>query len=409
MPNFNLKDEVFMEAASRFPTPFYLYDESGIRKTARDLLSAFAFDPGFRQYFAVKALPNPHILRILLSEGMGLDCSSHSELLLAQKAGATGKDVMFSANAMPPAEFALARQMGAAINLDDPSDIALLQHHGGIPDTISLRLNPDLSFQRGSIMGGAEDSKFGMLESQALPALTQLAALGVERFGLHAMAKSNSLDPAYLGQLAAYLFAQGKQLSHQTGLPFAFVNLSGGVGIPYRPEDTPVDIFLAAQQVQAARDTAFPRGNPPSIKTELGRFVTGPHGFLVTRATHRKNTGRAFIGLDASASDLLRPAMYGAYHHATVVNKRDWPHDQVYDLTGALCENNDKFAIMRPLPKIELGDLLFLHDAGAHSHAMGYQYNGRLRSAEVLYTKDGDFRLIRRAETPEDYFATLVE
>ena len=410
LPNFSLSDEVFLRAAEQFPTPFYLYDEEGIRGAARRLHDAFAWNPRYREYFAVKALPNPSILKILIDEECGLDCSSLTELLMAKRLGIRGENLMFSANAMPPEEFRLAREMDAIINLDDISDIDLLLHHGGIPESICLRYNPGGLFGDGNaIMGSPKDSKFGWTRPQLSEGLKRLKELGVKRFGLHAFLASNMLGEVYYPLLAKLLYETGKELTGEVGLPLDFINLSGGIGIPYRPEDKAADIGLIGRRVEEDYQESFhdPKAGMVAIKTELGRYMTGPYGWLVSRAVHEKNTHKRYIGLDASAVNLLRPAMYGAYHHITVIGKRDAPHTALYDVTGALCENNDKFAIDRKLPEIGIGDLVILHDAGAHGFAMGYQYNGRLRSAEVLYTREGDFRLIRRAETPEDYFATL--
>lgn len=410
MPNFSLGDDVFVQAAERFPTPFYLYDERGIRQAARGLQAAFSWNPRYREYFAVKALPNPSILKILIEEGCGLDCSSLTELMMAKRLGVTSENLMFSANAMPPEEFRLAREMGATINLDDITDIDTLLHNGGIPSSICLRYNPGGLFGDGNaIMGSPKDSKFGWTRPQLSEGLARLKALGVERFGLHAFLASNMLGEVYYPLLAKLLYETGKELTEECGLPLDFINLSGGIGIPYLPEDKPADIALIGQRVEEDYRQSFPQEDSPTvaIKTELGRYMTGPYGWLVARAVHEKNTHKRYIGLDACAVNLLRPAMYGAYHHITVIGKREAPHTELYDITGALCENNDKFAIDRKLPPIELGDLVILHDAGAHGFAMGYQYNGRLRSAEVLYTESGEFRLIRRAETQDDYFATL--
>lgn len=410
MPNFSLSDEVFLRAAEQFPTPFYLYDEEGIRGAARRLHEAFSWNPRYKEYFAVKALPNPSILKILIDEECGLDCSSMTELLMAQRLGIKGDNLMFSANAMPPEEFRIAREMQAMINLDDISDIDILLHHGGIPESICLRYNPGGLFGDGNaIMGRPKDSKFGWTRPQLSEGLKCLKGLGVKRFGLHAFLASNVLDEVYYPLLAKLLYETGKELTAECGLPFDFINLSGGIGIPYKPEDKAADIGLIGRRVEEDYQESFhdPEAGMVAIKTELGRYMTGPYGWLVSRAVHEKNTHKRYIGLDASAVNLLRPAMYGAYHHITVIGKRDAPLTALYDVTGALCENNDKFAIDRKLPEIDIGDLVILHDAGAHGFAMGYQYNGRLRSAEVLYTKEGDFRLIRRAETPEDYFATL--
>ena len=411
MPNFSLSDDVFVRAAELFPTPFHLYDEAGMRRNARALNAAFAWAPHFREYFAVKALPNPHILKLFKEEGCGVDCSSECELLLAGMAGFSGENIMFSANAMPPEEFAHARAMGAIINLDDISDIDLLLAHGGIPETVCVRYNPGGAFTLGNaIMGAPGDSKYGWTREQLPVGLRRLKALGARQFGLHAFLASNTTDNSYYPKLAGILFDLGVEMEKACGMPLAFVNLSGGIGIPYRPEAAPADLTEIGRGVRQAYARVFghPAQGRVGIKTELGRFMTGPNGWLVTRVTHEKNIHKRYIGVDACASNLMRPAMYGAYHHIHVCGKRDWPADHVYDVTGCLCENNDKFAIDRPLPQIGIGDLMVIHDTGAHGFSMGYQYNGRLRSAEVLYTQDGDFRLIRRAETPEDYFATLV-
>ena len=407
MPNFNLKDEVFESAAAQFPTPFTLYDEQGIRENARKLNRAFAWCPSFREYFAVKALPNPSILRIMKEEGCGLDCSSATELTLARVCGFSGDEVILSANAMPPEEFAQARALGAFINLDDITDIDLLAKNGGIPETICLRYNPGGHFSIGNtIMGNPGEAKYGMTDEQLRQALRCLSTMGATSFGLHAFLSSNTTDDSYYPALARTLFELGRDLAAETGMRFAFVDLSGGIGIPYRPEDKPTDIMAVGEGVRKVYEEIFPEGGV-GIKTELGRWMTGPFGWLVTRAVHEKKIYRDYIGVDACAVHLMRPAMYGAYHHITVCGKRDLPADRLYDITGSLCENNDKFAIQRPLPEIALGDLLVIHDTGAHGTAMGYNYNGRLRGAEVLRQADGTFRLIRRAEKPEDYFATL--
>lgn len=411
MPNFSLSDEVFLRAAELFPTPFYLYDEGGIRRAAQRLRQAFSWNPRYREYFAVKALPNPSILRILIEEGCGLDCSSKTELMMAGRLGVRGEDLMFSANAMPAEELRLARDMGATINLDDISDIDTLLENGGIPQSICLRYNPGGLFGDGNaIMGSPRDSKFGWTRPQLSEGLKRLKTLGVRRFGLHAFLASNMLGEVYYPLLAKLLYETGKELTEECGLPLDFINLSGGIGIPYRPEDKPADIGLIAERVREDYVESFGENHTPpiAVKTELGRYMTGPYGWLVSRAMHEKNTHKRYIGLDACAVNLLRPAMYGAYHHISVCGKREAPATTLYDVTGALCENNDKFAIDRLLPEVEMGDLVLIHDAGAHGFAMGYQYNGRLRSAEILYTEKGDYRLIRRAETQEDYFATLT-
>lgn len=410
VPNFSLSDDVFLRAAQQFATPFYLYDEKGIRKAARRVNRAFGWAPGFREYYAVKALPNPHILRILMEEGCGLDCSSMTELVLAQRLGAQGDLIMFSANAMPPEEFSVARGLGALINLDDISDIQTLRDHGGIPETICLRYNPGGAFgDEKGVMGSPQTSKYGMTREQLSQGLQTLRHLGAGKFGLHAFLASNMNNTEYYPKLAALLFEVGKELEAQSGLPLAFINLSGGVGIPYRPDEEAADILPIGQGVEQAYRAALgdPGNARVAIKAELGRYMTGPSGWLVTKAMHEKRIYKHYIGVDANAANLLRPAMYGAYHHITVAGKRGAPLTHTYDITGSLCENNDKFAIDRRMPEIMMGDLLLIHDAGAHAFAMGYQYNGRLRSSEVLYRQDGSFQLIRRAENPEDYFATL--
>ncbi len=407
MPNFSLKDEVFLQAAEQFPTPFHLYDEQQIRERARRLNRAFAWCPDFREYFAVKALPNPAILRILKEEGCGLDCSSATELTLAKACGFAGEEIILSANAMPPEEFAQARALGAFINLDDVTDIELLRTHGGIPETVCMRYNPGGQFSIGNtIMGNPGEAKYGCTREQLRDGLRQLKELGAKAFGLHAFLSSNTTDESYYPALAKALLTLGKELAGETGLRFAFVDLSGGIGIPYRPEDREPDVAAIGEGVRRAYEETVPEGGV-AVKTELGRWMTGPAGWLVTHAVHEKKIYRDYIGVDACAVNLMRPAMYGAYHHITVCGKRDLPADHLYDVTGSLCENNDKFAIQRALPEIAMGDLLVIHDTGAHGYSMGYNYNGRTRSAEVLRRTDGSFALIRRAETAADYFATL--
>lgn len=407
MPNFVLSDEVFRGAADQFPTPFHLYDEHEIRERARKLKNAFSWCSDFREYFAVKALPNPAILRILKEEGCGADCSSATELTLARACGMTGDLAILSANAMPPEEFEQARAMDAWINLDDQSDIDLLAAHGGIPDRIFLRYNPGGSFSIGNaIMGNPGEAKYGFMPEQIAPGLRKLKALGVSAFGLHAFLSSNTIAESYYPALAEILLRFGRKMAEETGLRFGWINLSGGIGIPYRPGEPEPDIDRIGESVRKVYEAECPQGDI-GIKTELGRWMTGPCGWLVTRAVHEKKTHRDYIGVDACAANLMRPAMYGAYHHITVCGKREAPEDHVYDVTGCLCENNDKFAVERELPEIVPGDLLVIHDTGAHGHSMGYNYNGRLRSAEILRREDGSLQMIRRAETAADYFATL--
>ncbi len=410
MPNFSLNDQVFFDAAAQYQTPFHLYTESGIRQTARELNNAFAGVPEFREYFAVKALPNPAILRILKEEGCGVDCASATELMLAEACGFAGEDIMFSANDVPPEEFLMARKLGAYINLDDITHIEPLRQNGGIPEELCLRYNPGGAFRIGNtIMGDPGDAKYGMTLAQLSEALHILKGYGVKRFGLHSFLSSNTTDPAYYPTLALLLFELGRDLMEQTGLVLSFVNLSGGIGIPYLPDAPKADIQAIGAGVAEKYHEVFTRRGIQgvAIKSELGRYMTGPNGWLVTHIIHEKNIYKHYLGLDASACDLMRPAMYGAYHHITLPGKEHLPHDQQVDVTGNLCENNDKFAIDRMLPKAQPGDLLVIHDTGAHGLSMGYNYNGKLRCKEVLLREDGSFALIRRAETPRDYFATL--
>lgn len=407
MPNFNVSDEVFTKAAAAFPTPFHLYDEAGIRARARLLNKAFSWCEDFEEYFAVKALPNPSILRILKEEGCGVDCSSETELMMAERCGFSGRDIMFSANAMPDHELAYARKLNAFVNLDDISHIEILEKNGGIPETICCRYNPGGDFSIGTfVMGNPGEAKYGFTPEQLKEGLLMLKEKGAKRFGIHAFLSSCNTDNSYYPTLAEILFTLARDMREVTGMEIAFVNLSGGIGIPYRPEQEATDVMLVGEEVRKVYERIFPEGGV-ALKTELGRWMTGPEGWLVTHATHYKNTYRHYIGLDACAANLMRPAMYGAYHHITVVGKRDAACDHVYDVTGSLCENNDKFAINRELPKIDMGDIVVIHDSGAHGYAMGYNYNGRLRSAEILLKEDGSFKMIRRAETPKDYFATL--
>ncbi len=410
MPNFSLSDEVFTAACRQFSTPFHLYDEKGIRETVRALKRAFSGFADFKEYFAVKALPTPAILRILREEGCGVDCASETELMLAKALGFSGHDVMFSANEVPPREFELARSMGAYINLDDITHIDLLAAAGGVPEDICLRFNPGGDFRIGNaIMGNPGDAKYGMTRPQLSEALGRLKALGARRFGLHAFLSSNTTDQSYYPALASLLFQTGRELADETGMPLAFVNLSGGIGIPYLPQEPVADLLAIGKGVKAEYDHALTQQGiaDVAIKTELGRYMTGPHGWLVTHVTHEKRIHKHYLGVDASACDLMRPAMYGAYHHITVVGKEALPHTEQVDVVGPLCENNDKFAVDRMLPPTEIGDILVIHDTGAHGLSMGYNYNGKLHCKEVLLREDGSFQLIRRAQTPADYFATL--
>jgi len=403
--------------ARDYPTPFYLYDEQGIRENARALNRAFAWNPGFKEYFAVKATPNPRILKILHEEGCGTDCSSLTELIMSDRCGFKGGEIMFSSNDTPAEEFKLAAELGATINLDDITHIDFLKDTiGSIPKKICCRYNPGGVFTLGEskegfqVMDNPGDAKYGMTRAQISEAYKRLKELGAEEFGIHAFLASNTLSNDYYPALARILFQLAVELKEETGCHITFINLSGGVGVPYRPEQSANDIAVIGGGVRKAyEEVLVPAGmGDVSICTELGRFMLAPYGVLVTRATHEKHTYKEYIGVDACAANLMRPAIYGAYHHITVMGKENEPCDHKYDVTGALCENCDKFAVDRMLPRIDKGDLLVIHDAGAHGHAMGYQYNGRLRSAEVLLQPDGSTRLIRRAEVPEDYFATMI-
>ena len=400
-------DEIIKE----FPTPFHLYDEKGIRENAKALKEAFAWNKGFKEYFAVKATPNPFLINILREYGCGCDCSSYTELMLSEAIGAVGDDIMFSSNATPAEEFAYADKLGAIINLDDFTHIDFLEKAiGHIPETISCRYNPGGLFQiSNDIMDNPGDAKYGMTTEQLFEAFKVLKAKGAKNFGIHAFLASNTVTNDYYPILAKMLFELAVKLQDETGAHVAFINLSGGIGIPYRPDQTPNDIKVIGEGVRKAYDEVLvPAGmGDVAIYTELGRYMMGPYGCLVTKAVHEKHTHKEYIGCDACAVNLMRPAMYGAYHHITVMGKENEPCDHKYDITGSLCENNDKFAIDRMLPKIDIGDTLVIHDTGAHGFAMGYNYNGKLKSAEVLLCEDGTAKLIRRAETPKDYFATF--
>ncbi|MBR5501057.1 MAG: diaminopimelate decarboxylase [Clostridia bacterium] len=398
------------EICKTYPTPFHLYDEKGIREGVRRLRAAFSWNEGYREYFAVKACPNPFLIQIMQEEGCGVDCSSYTELMLAEKLGFHGEDIMFSSNVTPAQDFRYARKLESIINLDDFSHIDFLAQNGGIPELICMRYNPGGDFRiNGSIMGNPGDAKYGMTGEQIREAVKKLSQMGAKRFGIHAFLASNMLNPDYYPSLAAILFELIVTLNQETGAEFEFVNLSGGIGIPYKPEDKPQDLEYIGRKVKEAYDRIIVPSlvKKLAIKTELGRYMTGSHGILVTKVIHEKKTYKDYVGVDACAVDLMRPAMYGAYHHITVLGKEEAPCDHIYDVTGGLCENNDKFAIDRQLPEIEIGDILAIHDTGAHGYAMGYNYNGKLKSAELLLKEDGNVQMIRRAETPKDYFATF--
>ena len=398
------------QIAQKYPTPFYLYDEAGIRKRARLVNKAFAWNKGFKEYFAVKATPNPYILQILKEEGCGADCSSLTELQMSHAAGLTGRDVMFSSNETPAEDMQLAKKMGAIINLDDLTHVEFLEQVAGIPETICCRFNPGGHFAiANSIMDNPGDSKYGMTREQMVQAYKMLMQKGAKHFGIHAFLASNTVTNAYYPELARQLFTLAVELKEETGADITFINLSGGVGISYHPEQAENDILAIGEGVRKVfEEVLVPAGmGNVSLFTEMGRFMLAPFGALVTRAIHEKHIYKEYIGVDACAANLMRPAMYGSYHHITVLGKEDAEPSRVYDVVGGLCENNDKFAIDRKLPEIVKGDILFIHDAGAHGFSMGYNYNGKLRSAELLLQENGEVKLIRRAEEPKDYFATF--
>ena len=399
------------EIAKTYPTPFHIYDERGIRENAARVTEAFSWNKGFREYFAVKATPNPFLLKILQEYGCGVDCSSETELMMSDACGFSGEQIMFSSNDTPAGEFALAAKLGGIINLDDITHISSVEEElGQLPETMSCRYNPGGMFELSNgIMDNPGDSKYGMTPAQITEAFRILKAKGVKRFGLHAFLASNTTTNEYYPKLAGVLFREAVRLKEETGAEIAFINLSGGVGVPYRPEQEANDILTIGREVRKVYEeilTPAGLGNV-AIYAEMGRFMLAPYGALVTKAIHEKHIYKEYIGVDACAVNLMRPAMYGAYHHITVLGKEDAPLDHVYDVTGSLCENNDKFAIGRELPEIEMGDYLYIHDTGAHGFSMGYNYNGKLRSAELLLREDASVQLIRRAETPKDYFATF--
>ncbi len=402
--------EQLEDIASRYATPFYLYDEKGIRETARRVNKAFSWNKGFKEYFAVKATPTPGILKILHEEGCGADCSSYTELLMADAVGFKGDEIMFSSNDTPAEDFQLARKLNATINLDDITHIDFLEGVADIPDTVCCRYNPGGHFAiANNIMDNPGDAKYGMTREQLTEAYKRLMAKGVKHFGLHAFLASNTVTNDYYPELARILFKVAVELKEETGASIEFINLSGGVGIAYRPGQTQNDIMEIGEGVRRAYEEVLVPAGMGNVRlyTEMGRYMLAPYGALVSRVIHQKHIYKEYIGLDACAANLMRPAIYGAYHHITVMGKENAPCDHKYDVTGGLCENNDKFAIDRMLPEINIGDLVFIHDAGAHGFAMGYNYNGKLRSAELLLKEDGSVEMIRRAETPADYFVTF--
>lgn len=410
MKNTFLTKEMVENIVKDYPTPFHIYDEAGIRANARKLKEAFSWNDGFKEFFAVKATPNPYLMQILKEEGCGADCSSMSELYLSEAVGLGEGDIMFSSNETPSGEFTKAKAMGAYINLDDITHIEFLNEECGVPDTVSMRYNPGGIYElENGIMDNPGDAKYGNTKEQMIEGYKKLMGLGVKHFGIHSFLVSNTTADEYYPTLARTLFTLAVELKEKTGAHIKFINLSGGIGIPYRPEDKPVDILKVGEGVRKVyEEILVPAGmGDVAIFTELGRFMMGPYGALIVKAIHEKHIYKEYIGVDACAVNLMRPAMYGAYHHITVLGKENEPCDHKYDVVGSLCENNDKFAIDRMLPKIDRGDYLYIHDTGAHGFAMGYNYNGKLKSAELLLQEDGTVRMIRRAETAADYFRTF--
>ena len=402
------KDQIESIIATH-PTPFHIYDEKAIRENARKLKELFSWAPGFREYFAVKATPNPYILKILKEEGFGTDCSSLPELILSEKVGLPGQYIMFTSNDTPYQEYQKTKELGAIINLDDISHIPYLEKHVGLPELLCFRYNPGPLRQGNAIIGKPEEAKYGFTKEQLFQGYRTVKDKGVKHFGLHTMIASNELDPYYFVDTAKMLFELVVEIKKTLDIRIEFINIGGGIGIPYKPDQKAVDLSIVSDGIRKAYESMIrPAGlHPLNLYMEMGRMITGPYGYLVTRVRHIKETYKKYVGLDASMANLMRPAFYGAYHHITVMGKQDQNHDQLYDVTGSLCENNDKFAIDRKLPPVEVGDILVIHDSGAHGHAMGFNYNGKLRSAELLLKPEGKVEQIRRAETVEDYFQTL--
>ena len=393
----------------KYPTPFHIYDEKAIRANARRFLKAFDWNDGFKEFFAVKATPNPFILKILKEEGFGTDCSSLSELILSEEVGITGEDIMFTSNNTPAEEYEKARELGAIINLDDISHIPFLAKHGGIPNLISLRYNPGSRREGSFIMGDPSEVKYGFTKEQIFEGLADLKQRGVERFGLHTFIASNELNPQYFVDTAAMMFKLAVEVKERLDINLEFLNIGGGIGIPYRPEEEPVDLEYVGSGIKDKYDEIIKenRLDPLAIFMECGRMITGPYGYLVSKVIHKKDIYKNHVGLDASMNDLMRPGMYDAYHHLTILGKEDEPREFTYDVTGSLCESIDRFAVDRKLPKVEVGDTVVIHDTGAHGHAMGFNYNGKLRGGELLLRENGEVEEIRRSETLQDYFATL--
>lgn len=401
--------EFIEKIINNYPTPFHIYDERGIRNTAKRLNRAFSWNNGFKEFFAVKALPNPYILKLLKEENFGTDCSSLPELILSEKVGIIGENIMFTSNDTPYNEFKKAFDLKAIINLDDITHIEILERVAGIPEIISFRYNPGPARTGNAIIGKPEESKYGLTKEQIFQAYKRMKEKNVKRFGIHTMIASNELNPDYFVETANMLIDLIIEIYKELQITFEFINIGGGIGIPYKPEDTEVDIEYISEKIKEIYNKKIKNSplEPVKIYMENGRYITGPHGYLVTTVIHKKNIYRNYIGVDANMAHLMRPAIYGAYHHITVLGKENAPLDHIYDIVGSLCENNDKFAINRKFPKIEIGDILVIHDTGAHGHAMGFNYNGKLRCAELLLKENGEVQLIRRAETVDDYFATL--
>jgi diaminopimelate decarboxylase len=394
---------------TNYPTPFHIYDEAAMLANAQKFKAAFAWNAGFKEFYAVKANPNPVLIKLLANCDFGCDCSSYPELVLAEKAGVTGENIMFTSNNTAAYEFQKARELGAIINLDDISHIEFLEQSAGLPDLISFRYNPGALKEGNAIIGHPEEAKYGLTEAQLFEGYKLLQQKGVRRFGIHTMVASNELNGDYFVETADIMFNLIIKLHKELGIRFEFVNLGGGIGIPYRPEQQPVDIAAVSAGIKQKYEDLIEKNGlaPLKLYFESGRYIAGPYGYLVTRVQHFKHTYRHYAGLDASMHNLMRPALYGAYHHLSVVGKEHEAHNTIYDVTGSLCENNDKFAIQRPLPKLEIGDIVVIHDSGAHGHSMGFNYNAKLRSAELLLRPNGDVVQIRRPETIDDYFATL--
>ncbi|WP_273265722.1 diaminopimelate decarboxylase [Flexistipes sinusarabici] len=402
--------EKIEKIAEKYPTPFHIYDEKAIRENARRLKKAFSWlGDDFKEYFAVKATPNPHILKIMKDEGFGTDCSSLPELILSEKTGITGENIMFTSNETPAKEYSKAKELGAIINLDDITHINYLEEQVGLPELLSFRYNPGPLREGNTIIGNPEEAKYGFTKEQLFEGYRMIKEKGVKRFGIHTMVASNELNADYFVETVNMLVDLVIEIYSELGINFEFINMGGGIGIPYQPDQEPVDLEYVAGEVKKIFDKKIKGSelDPLKLYMENGRMITGPYGYLVARAIHKKEIYKNYIGLDASMANLMRPGMYQAYHHVTVLGKENKPHDHTYDIVGSLCENNDKFAIDRKLPKIDIGDIIVIHDAGAHGHAMGFNYNGKLRSAELLIRPDGSVKQIRRAETIDDYFATL--